>query len=46
MRKCLDTFKDKPIFIKDETDLFNQNNTVIVINFYGQKIKANINQIE
>lgn len=29
VRKCLDTFKDKPIFIKDETDLFNQNNTVI-----------------
>ena len=29
VRKCIDTFNKKPIFIKDDTDLFNQNNTVI-----------------
>lgn len=29
VKKCLDTFKGKPIFIKDESDLFNQNNTII-----------------
>lgn len=28
VKKCLDTFKGKPIFIKDESDLFNQNNTI------------------
>lgn len=33
VRKCISTFNKKPIFIKDETDLFNQKNTVFgVIN--------------
>ena len=29
VRKCIDTFKNTPIFIKDETDLFNKENNVI-----------------
>ena len=29
VRKCIDTFNKKPIFIKDESDLFNQINTII-----------------
>lgn len=29
VRECIDTFNKKPIFIKDESDLFNQNNTII-----------------
>jgi hypothetical protein len=29
VRKCIDTFKNAPIFIKDETDLFNKENNVI-----------------
>lgn len=29
VRKCIDIFKDVPIFIKEENDLFNKENNVI-----------------
>lgn len=31
VRKCIDTFKDVPIFIKEETNLSNQNNNIVGI---------------